>query len=175
MNNFLLVSRHGCVSPLSHQEYTLISLKDPQIKYELKSTVSVSPPTTQSISPDTNFPASQTKASQLLPLTCQSFLGPWCLGDHRPVRPPAAPQRNILPPVTTHPSLPLPHPHPSWARQTKIKSQWSESGRGSCFADQSVDTWLSLTGWALNPIVSPTGLLSVVPLSLWLRAGERPD
>lgn len=73
------------------------------------------------------------------------------------------------------PSLPLPYPHHSRPRQTKIKSQWIESCQGSCFADQSVDTWLSLTGWALNPIVSPTGLLSVVPLSLWQRAGERPD
>lgn len=70
---------------------------------------------------------------------------------------------------------PPPHPHPSWARQTKIESEWSESGLGSYFADQSVDTWLSLTGRPFNPIVSPTGLLSVVPLSLWLRAGERPD
>lgn len=73
-----------------------------------------------------------------------------------------------------NPPLPQP-PHPSWARQTKIKSEWSESGPGSHFADQSVDTWLSLTGRPFNPIVSPTGLLSVVPLSLWLRAGERPD
>lgn len=111
--------------------------------------------------------------SQFSDLTCQSFRGSWCLKDDRPFRPPAAPQRNTLPPVTTLPYLTP--PHPSWARQTKIKSEWSESGPGSHFADQSVDTWLSLTGRPFNPIVSPTGLLSVVPLSLWLRAGERPD
>lgn len=113
--------------------------------------------------------------SQFSDLTCQSFRGSWCLKDDRPFRPPAAPQRNTLPPVTAHPFLPYFTPHPSWARQTKIKSEWSESGPGSHFADQSVDTWLSLTGRPFNPIVSPTGLLSVVPLSLWLRAGERPD
>lgn len=80
------------------------------------------------------------------------------------------------------PVPPLPHPHlpyltpiPLRLTKQKIKSHWWESGQGSCFADQSVDIWLSLTGWTLNPIVSLTGLLSVFPLSLWLRAGEKPD
>lgn len=120
-------------------------------------------------------PRQKIPTSQFSALTCQSFLGSRCLKDDRPFRPPAAPQRNTLPPVTTQPCLPNLTPHPSWARQTKIKSEWSESGLGSYFADQSADTWLSLMGRPFNPIVSPTGLLSVVPLSLWLRAGERPD
>lgn len=113
-----LSARRGCVSLhlLSHQEYTH-SLVSPKISPE-KLTASVRPPKVQ-----ISKPTARTKPFYFLPLTCQSFLGPWCSRDHRPVRPPAAPQRNIPPPVTTHPSVPpLPHPHPSRTRQTKIKS-----------------------------------------------------
>lgn len=77
------------------------------------------------IQPDTNVPVTQSKSSQLLPLTCQSFLGPWCLEDHRPVRPPAALQRNILPPVTTDQSLPKLTPIP--IRPAKPKYSHSEA------------------------------------------------
>lgn len=41
------------------------------------------------------------------------------------------------------------------------------SCRGSCFADQSVDTWLSVWTRSLNPIVWPPGLLSVPPAPPW--------